>query len=389
MLPAAGESSLPPASADPESVRLPPGRGPTRPPSYEPNPRAATPRIPSSLGKGDVVRAIARAIRARFTGALALEDSAGIRRIVFREGDFVTVASGAEQESLVAFLTERGDLPPEAARLERKLPAFGKHAGAALVAHGHLRQDELWPVLRAHAEWLMARSLIVDRCAASLEKQIPARLHAEPLVFGGATGAEVLVEVARRVIAPEQAILRLLGPDARLQKGPEWPLLSECNLMDRELEAVLAAPGSTVSELVARVGDAGFATALYILAELEILSSSRGPEAQPEARSRSVPYDPLDEVAIRTRIETRRALVEEGDYFALLGVGRNATGYEIRRAYLGLRREYAPETLLTAKTADLREDLDLVLEVLDEAYEILHDDARRNRYRRALEASQG
>jgi hypothetical protein len=206
-------------------------------------------------------------------------------------------------------------------------------------------------VLRAHAEWLMARSLLVDRCAASLEKQIPARLHAEPLVFGGATGAEVLVEVARRVIAPEQAILRLRGPDARLQKGPEWQLLSECNFKEHELEAVLAAPGFTVAELVSRVGDAGFATALYILVELDILTSSRAPEAQREARPQRVTHDPLDDVAIRTRIETRKALVEEGDYFALLGVGRNATGYEIRRAYLGLRREYAPETLLTAGTA--------------------------------------
>jgi hypothetical protein len=349
----------------------------------------ATPRIPSSLGKGDVVRAIAHAIRARFTGALALEDSAGIRRIVFREGDFVTVASGADQESLVAFLSERGDLPAEAARLERRLPAFGKHAGAALVAHGHLRQDELWPVLRAHAEWLMARSLLVDRCAASLEKQIPARLHAEPLVFGSATGAEVLVEVARRVIAPEQAVLRLRGPDARLQKGPEWNLLSECNFSDRELEAVTAAPGFTVAELVAKVGDAGFATALYILVELGILSSSRAAEGQHEPPPQSAPYDPLDDVAVRHRIERRKALVEEGDYFALLGVGRNATGYEVRRAYLALRREFAPETLLSAGTTDLREDLDLILEVLEEAYDILHDDARRARYRRALEASQG
>lgn len=349
----------------------------------------ATPRIPSSLGKGDVVRAIAQAIRARFTGALALEDNAGIRRIVFREGDFVTVASGAEQESLVAFLTERGDLPAEAARLERKLPAFGKHAGAALVAHGHLRQDELWPVLRAHAEWLMARSLLVDRCAASLEKQIPARLHAEPLVFGSATGAEVLVEVARRVIAPEQAVLRLRGPDARLQKGSEWHLLSECNLPEREHEAVLEAPGSAVAELVAKGGEAGFATALYILVELGILKSSRAAEAQHEPPPQSAGYDPLDDVAVRTRIERRKALVEEGDYFALLGVGRNATGYEVRRAYLALKREFAPETLLSAGTADLREDLDLILEVLEEAYDILHDDARRARYRRALEASQG
>jgi len=90
---------------------------------------------------------------------------------------------------------------------------------------------------------------------------------------------------------------------------------------------------------------------------------------------------------VRNRLGIRRSLVDEGDYFALLGISRDATGYEVRHAYLELRRELDPSRLLTASTADLREDVDLVLEVLDEAYEILRDAARRERYRRALEAS--
>ena len=112
------------------------------------------------------------------------------------------VASGVEGESLVAFLIQRGDLSPDAARLERKLPQFGRHAGAALIAHGHLRQDELWPVLRAHAEWLLGRTVGVERGSGDLESELPARLQSEPAVFGGATGAEVLIETLRRVLAP-------------------------------------------------------------------------------------------------------------------------------------------------------------------------------------------
>ena len=42
---------------------------------------------------------------------------------------------------------------------------------------------------------------------------------------------------------------------------------------------------------------------------------------------------------------------------------------------------------VTTETVDLREDVDLILEVLAEAYEILEDDLRRDRYRRALDAS--
>ena len=86
--------------------------------------------------------------------------------------------------------------------------------------------------------------------------------------------------------------------------------------------------------------------------------------------------DAFDDAAIRSKIGLRRALVDEGDYFAFLGVDREATGYQIRHAYLDLRREFEPSTLLTAATAELREDVEVILEVLDEAFEVLRDAAR-------------
>ncbi|MFC1642542.1 DnaJ domain-containing protein, partial [Myxococcota bacterium] len=97
--------------------------------------------------------------------------------------------------------------------------------------------------------------------------------------------------------------------------------------------------------------------------------------------------DELDEEAQRTRILARKALVEHGDYFAVLGVPHSATAYDIRRAYLELKRELEPARALTRNTADLRDDLDLILEVVDEAYEILRDHTRRERYRRAITAA--
>ena len=336
-----------------------------------------------------MLRAMGRSIRSRFTGALALEDGAGIRRVVFREGDFVTVASGVDQESLVAFLVERGDLPVDAARLARTLPQFGRHAGAALIAHGYLRQDELWTALRAHAEWLLGHALGMDPCGASIEKHLAARLQAEPSVFGGATGAEILLEVARRVVGPDQAIVRLHGPDARLRRGPSWELLAECGLGDRELDTVLQAPGFTVAELIARVGAPDFAPALEVLVTLGILQSERSHAERQRDAEPKVDDDSLDDSAVRTRVRLRRALVDQGDYFTLLGVSRQATGYEIRRAYLQLRREFSPGSLLTARTVELREDVEVILEVLEEAYEILKDETRRRRYRRALESAGG
>lgn len=342
--------------------------------------------IPAALGPGDVVRAFSRCVRSRYSGALALEDDSGIRRVVLREGDFVMVASGIEGESLIAFLIQRGDLDADAARLVRKLPQFGRHAGAALIAHGYLRQDELWPVLRAHAEWLLGRAMLVSQGSAGLETELSPRLSAEPAVFGGATGAEILIEVVRRVIPPETALLALGGPRVRVARGASSRLLSECALASHESQIVERAAGLPIEELLTQVQSPDFASALYAMVELGVLETlAPNPEHAPGAPEPPV-RDGLDDEAVRSRVALRRALVDEGDYFAVLGVRREATGYEVRHAYLALRREFEPSRLLSAGTADLREDVDLVLEVLDEAYEILRDASRRERYRRALEA---
>lgn len=245
-----------------------------------------------------------------------------------------------------------------------------------------MRQDDLWPVLRGHAEWLLTRLVLLESGAASLEHDVPPRLSAEPSVFGGATGAEVFIEVLRRAVPPDRAIAWLGGPGARFAAGDLGPLLAETALPDDDLRIVMSASGATLDELLERAPGPDIAAVLFGLVELGVLKlrTSAAP-ARPVQRA----VDPLDHDALRARVRARRALVDEGDYFALLGVERSATGYDIRRAYTDLRRELDPSRVLTPATADLSEDVELILEVLDEAYEVLRDQVRRERYRRALE----
>jgi hypothetical protein len=385
--PAAQQASTTPPKAQTgepaHAVRLPP------PPA--PMPAAQPLDLPASLREGEAIRCLALAVRSRYTGAVAFESPDGIRRIVFRDGDFVTAATSVESESLVACLTERGSLPVDtSAKLGRKQPLFGRHAGAALIAHGYLQQDELWPVLRSHAEWLIGRIARLERAETGVESEVPARLATEPAVFGGATGAEVLVEIVRRVAPPEFSTARLGGGDIRLRLGPGQSLLGECALPSSEAELVRTLDGETLRDAVAKASTADFSSAVLALVELGILETAGATvtarTSKATGASRREP-DRLDHEAVRSRIAARRALVDEGDYFALLGVSRSATSYDVRRAYAELREELDPTRVLTPATADLRDDVDAILFVLDEAYEILADDLRRERYRRALEAA--
>lgn len=391
--------------------RAPEPRSAPPPPSFSPRAAAPTPlpprlaerrfssgpppesdedgRFPTEippLRPGDAVALVASAIRQRFTGSLAFEDAETIRRLVLKDGDLVTAASGSRQESLVAFLVREGTLSADVElQLGHKIPNFGRHAGAALIAAGHLPQSQLWPVLRAHAEFVITRVLQLRSGSAEYENDVPVRLQAEPAVFGGATGSEVFIELMRRALEPEDALRRLGGEDAELQQGPNFDLLDECALSAderRPLEDLHAGP---IGSALAVSPTEEFPCVLFALSQLQVLRVV--PRARKPSHERGAPkHDRLDDEAMRHAILARKALVDNGDYFALLGVSRDATSYDIRRAFLRLRRRFEPSEALTPATFDLRDDVEILIEVLTEAYEVLRDPLRRDRYRRAIES---
>lgn len=355
-------------------------------------------RAPEELRPGSATRALATAIRERATGALALQDAGGIRRVVLQDGDIVTAVSGASGESLVRFLEAIGDLDRATAdQLSRTLPAFGRHAGAGLIAHGQLQQGDLWPVLRAHAEWILAAVVAMRDGRMSWEEEIPVRLQDEPAVFGGAAGCEVFVEAVRRSVDPASAWAFLGAGERRLGVGGHRNLLGECAL-EPELEGLVQEAIDAPLEPLYRASPE-LITVLYALVEIDVFTTGGGradlapqPVASgPEAQSRSAAPPPeafddvLDDAAFEARVMARRALVDEGDYFSILGVKRDATEYEITRAHDALHRQLSPSRI-SARNAHLLPDVELVLSIVDEAYAILKDDRRRERYRRALEA---
>ena len=385
-----GPTPLPPRRSEASMNSRRTDAPPSPEPSADSNAGVAPAELPGELGLGDALSAFAICVRERATGALVIDALEGVRRILLRDGDVVTAASGLDEESLVGFLGTRGDIAPDvAAHLLGKIPAYGRHAGAALVANGHISQDQLWPVLRAHAEWVLSCAVLAEKGAASFEVNPPGRLRAEPSVFGGATGAEVLIEVVRRSIPTAAALARLGGGAVRLAEGPRWELLSECALSEQEQQWLARAQGAARDE--ARGGETGddLVPLVHALVALGVLAietaGSAGMKPKKRRAAQRDRFDPIDAQAVRSKVKARLNLVEEGDYFSLLGVPRSATAYEINRAYLELRRGFEPSRVLNAATADLADDLQLIIEVLDEAHDVLRDQSRRERYRRAIE----
>lgn len=80
----------------------------------------------------------------------------------------------------------------------------------------------------------------------------------------------------------------------------------------------------------------------------------------------------------------RFALVQDGDYFQILGVSRDAGAYEIRHAHQTLARQFGAAALAPAIAGELGNELLAIRTVLDEGLRVLGNVELRRRYQRHL-----
>jgi hypothetical protein len=337
----------------------------------------------STWKKEAALYTLARAIQDRQSGAIAQQEGTGLRRVVLTDGDISIVTSTLRSEGLAHFLESRGDITNEVLQSLGSIPGFGRHAGAALVARGLLQQEDLWPVLRSHAEWILGKALLSEE-QTLYEETVPARILEEPAVFGGAAGTEIYLEAVRRVVPGEQAY-RLLGAGSMvLSVGRHESLLAESALAPSEQQTLHDVVGKPLDRVKRSHPD--LLSVILGLTYLGVFSTG-GEAPRPPSEKKEhleVRSDEIDDEAFVTRVMSRRALVDDGDYFSILGITRSATSYEIDRAHHELLAEYS-EQKLNPRTLHLQDDLKLLRETIDEAHLVLRDDVRRMRYRSALE----
>jgi len=374
-------ASAPPASMAPPSRVALPAEGTLPPRAPEPEEG-----LPTTLAPGVAPALVAALVRERASGVLTFADGTTSRAITLRDGDVNVVQSTHPEDNLVVLLERRGLLARDALGALNLSP-IPRLACAALVARGFLAQDDLWPALRLHGEQVLSAMLGSVRGTVSF---VAGRVTEDgPSPFGALSGAAVFVRAF------------LLAHDvttfASRAKRRTFKLVPGRFFGDREDSLGGTEAAHDLDPLLDRTIDAravdALGPALPTLEALALLEIVSAVDALP-VESERAPQTPLaaafadsslDADALRLRIAARRKLVDEGDYFALLGVSPRAGTFEIRQAYLELRRTFEPARLLQhPELVAFESDLRVILEVVEEAYVVLRDDARRDRYRRAI-----
>lgn len=199
----------------------------------------------------------------------------------------------------------------------------------------------------------------------------PAGSTLKPLVAAALGGAAVLPV---RAPSDTNALLAELGAGIDA-------------LLDAELEAALAdapkaaRPNATPTRppQVARVAKTDFAgeTTKKVDPAVEpVVDSAVEPAVEPALLGLVVKAADHG----RARLLARYAPVENGDYFAVLDVARDASAANLRRAHEKLIQETTPEALNPGVARELAGQIEAIRTVAAEALRVLSDDGLRPRY---------
>jgi len=335
---------------------------------------------------------LARMYLSRLSGRLTVRAGAVRKHVVFDQGHPVLAASSRVQDRFRELLVRDGRLTAaQAAALGDEAASRGQRLGLLLVERGLLPVSELAGLVRRHYEEILhslftwgraAWTLAADKSLASEQQKVLLSQHPSALILTG----------VRRDYGAPRALASVGGADAVLQLRPSaglGDLLEKMELDEQERRAVLLFDGwrglSAVAEAAGLSLDtvATLAWTLMLLERLEpalLVDAAAGAPARPASDRET----DRDEAIDRALVQARHALVMDGDYFQVLGVSRDATADEIRRARDALVAGLNPSTLHPAVAVQLRAQLDEIRAVLYEACDLLENDRLRQQYRAHL-----
>lgn len=362
------------------------GSGLTRPRAESEGGQALVGILDSATG--DVAALLARLWQRGFSGSLVLRRNEEEKRVQFEAGRVVFASSTDEADRMGELLLRQGKInSKQLADCREHVKASGRRLGEVLVDQGHLKPRELLPAVRQHLEDIVYSVFAWTEGSYdalpehTIDERI--RLSSHP--------AALIVEGIRRKYDRQrlESCLGGMGQVLINGKGDEQlSIIAAADLSGAESEAQRRFDGEhTLDDVRAeselqglRVAQLAYAWLCLGIAELVDRSS----ESRDQRSAAGYLVGETDLAIDRQRVRAKHLLVQDADYFQLLGVRPDASGFEIRRAYESALRHFGFESFPAALQEELRAQLEEIGAVIEEAYLVLSDDQIRSKYRANL-----
>ena len=338
----------------------------------------------------DVATLLGRLLQSRFTGRVSLRRAAAEKTVHFEDGRPIFATSNLPHDRMGDLLYREGKITREQQQRARDLVVeSGRRMGEILVEMGFLKPRELLPAVRHHIEDILYSLFAWDTGEFVISPGDPPgeriRLTRHP--------AAIVLEGVRRKYGAELLEVRLGSPAAVVAVRSSRQLgaiAAVADLSPPERAVMQKLDGERTIEQVAEAAQVDHVVALQLAFALVALGVAEVVDHGPAAADRATPVRSRalvgeTDIAIdRQRVLAKYALVNEADYFTLLGVRRDATSFEIRRAYEAARRDYASVGFPPELQRELAGQLTEINQLIEEAYQVLRDERVRRSYQQNL-----
>jgi hypothetical protein len=364
--------------------RLEPGELATSPGAWDTQVRER--RLPDTgtivRGAADAAMLLARMFAQGATGRIAFRRDEVETIVHFDHGRPVFASSNEPRDRMGELLLREGKITAsQYERCQTVVAESGRRMGEILVDFGYLKRRELLPAVRRHVEDLVYSLFGWERGTYTIT--MDAEPCAERIRLSRHPAALILEGVRRKF--DRSSLERLIGPPSTVVEVRDRERLGGVvhmgDLAPEERAALATFDGQADLAQVARTAGVDITDVLPLAWALCVLGLATARRADAEAPDEATALIGETDLAIdRERVRARWQLVTDADYFALLGVRRDATGFEIRRAYQSARRDFAADCFPSDLRRELARELDEIAQVLDEAFRVLRDDRLRKTY---------
>ena len=322
------------------------------------------------------------------TGTAIFSRDTEVKKVYFKDGDILYASSNQDEDRLGEFLLRKEKITQEQLdHVAGVVARTGKKFGAVLFETGILTSHDLVAQVKLQIKEIILTlfgwrdgQYQFEHGSLAVTEIIPLHISTGDLIIEGVSNLDW--KVVRKSLPPMTEILRPASDPSLL--------FQNAHLEQNEREVFSLIDGSKSMEDLcglSGIGDFNTLKAIYVLLALRIVEKG---EIKTEVDKKfvnevvrdkkSAPAPALSPAETKAMIQLAYDGLPGKNHYEKLGVARNASVQEIKKAYFQHAKLYHPDRHFDPEMNDMKEKLEVLFSSIHEAYETLSEQSERDQY---------